>query len=417
MHSDAGRAVVAGARALALAAVCVLPTAVEVRAQEYAFSGSLWTRFESRDVDAGARTSFTWLQTRIGGEATFSPVVRVFAQVQDARRLGEETSTLDGTADRLDFHQGYLEVGSRGESPIWLRAGRQEYEVAFGRLVGTPIWSPVSRVYDGVRAAVPLGQGARVELFGFQIAESTETANPADAYLAGGWGVFPVGGGRTLHLIGVHDRDNAEAATSRTTLMTQFDGRSGPLCYRVEAASQSGSVEGLDIGAGSLLALHAAVPWAGERGSAGLGVDRYGGDASPAPGETAGFSDLFGRNHRFLGFADLFNDPRANLGGRGLVDFNLRMTWRLRPGLRLRADYHGFSLVDAEGYDGAKLADEIDVEIWGEVLDGLDVRAGGVWVGAQSPLVDLGRSAGDQVFGFVQVSAGFWGGGPGRTNR
>jgi hypothetical protein len=386
-------------------------------AQEYAFDGSLWTRFEARDIDAGARTSFTWLQTRIGAEATFGPTVRVFAQLQDARRLGEETSTVDGTADRLDLHQGYLEVGTRGASPVWVRAGRQEYEVAFGRIVGTPIWSPVSRVFDGVRAAVPLGEGSRVELFGFQLSESTETPNSTDAYLLGGWGVFPIGEGRTLHLIGVHDRDNAESETARTTLMTQFDGRTGPLRYRVEAASQVGTVRGLDVSSGALLAVYAALPWAAGRGTVGIGVDRYGGDATPEPGQTAGFSDLFGRNHRFLGFADLFNDPRANLDGRGLVDLDLRATWRVRPGLRFRADYHRFTLVDAAGFDEGTLADEVDVEIWGEILDGLDLRAGGVWVGAAEPLAVLGRSTGDQLFGFLQLSSGFWGGGPGRANR
>ncbi len=404
-------------RSFALITAIFVVATLPVEAQEYALEGSLWTRFESRDIDAGAQTSFTWLQTRIGAETTFGPLVRVFAQVQDARRLGEETSTLDGTAEQLDLHQGYLELGTFGESPVWLRAGRQEYEVAFGRIVGIPIWSPVSRVFDGVRAALPVGERVRVELFGFQIAEATQTANPSDSYLLGGWGSLPLGAGYVLHISGVHDRDNATAETARTTFFTQLNGRTGPLRYRVDAGSQLGTVEGLDVVSGSLLAVYAAVPWDGERGTIGVGIDRYGGDASPGPGESAGFSDLFGRNHRFLGFADLFRDPRADLGGRGLVDLDLRATWRLRPDLQLRADYHRFTLVDADGYDSSKIADEIDLQIWGEVLDGLDIRAGGSWVGAADPLIDFGRSTGDQLFGYLQLSAGFWGGGPGRMPR
>lgn len=404
-------------RSVAVLLTLPLGSALPVGAQEVALEGSLWTRFETRNIDAGASTRFTWLQTRIGAETTFSPLVRVFAQVQDARRLGEETSTTDGSADRLDLHQGYLELGTPGETPLWLRVGRQEYEVASGRIVGIPIWSPVSRVFDGVRAALPMGERARVEFFGFQIAESTQTVNPADAYLLGAWGTLPLGAATTVHLIGVHDRDNADVETSRTTVLTQVDGRFGPLRYRVEAGSQVGTVEELDVAAGSLLAVYAAVPWAGGRGTVGLGIDRYGGDADPAPGETAGFSDLFGRNHRFLGFADLFSDPRTNLGGRGLIDLDVRGTWNVRPDLQLRADYHRFSLVDGDGYDDARIADEVDLQIWGEILDGLDIRAGGSWVGAADPLIDLGLSAGDQLFGYLQLSAGFWGGTPGGTPR
>jgi hypothetical protein len=404
-------------RSVALTAALVVAAALPLAAQEHALDGSLWGRFESRSIDEGTNTNFTWLQTRVGVEMTFSPLVRVFAQIQDTRLLGEETSTGDGSAERLDLHQGYLELGTLGETPLWVRAGRQEYEVALGRLVGIPIWSPVSRIFDGVRAAVPVGERARVELFGFQLAERTQTANPDDSYLLGGWGYMPLGTGYVLHLIGIHDRDNADVETARTTLFTQFNGRTGPLSYRVEAGSQIGQVAGLDVVAASLLAVYAAVPWGGGRGTVGIGIDRYGGDANPGPGESAGFSDLFGRNHRFLGFADLFRDPRADVGGRGLVDLDVRGTWQLRPDLQLRADYHRFALVDAEGYDSSKIADEIDLQVWGEILDGLDIRAGGSWVGAADPLVDFGRSAGDQLFGYVQLSAGFWGGGPGRLSR
>ena len=404
-------------RSLALAATLIVAATVPVDAQvDYELDGSLWGRFESRSIDEGVNSNFTWLQTRIGAEMFFSPLVSVFAQVQDTRRMGEETSTGDGSAERLDMHQGYLDLGDRAETPVWVRIGRQEYEVSRGRLVGIPIWSPVSRIFDGVRAVVPVGDAATVELFGFQLAESTETVNPDDAYLLGGWGVVPLGDG-DLHLIGLHDRDNADLQTTRTTLVAQYFGRTGPVTYRAEAGSQTGSVTDLDIVSGSLLTAFAALPWDDGRGSVGLGVERYGGNANPAAGESAGFSDLFGRNHRFLGFADIIRDPRADLGGRGLLLLNPQVTWRVRPDLQLRGDYHRFMLVDSDGYDGSAVADEIVLQLWGEIMDGLDIRAGGSWVGAHDPLVDFGLSAGDQLFGYVQLSAGFWGGGPGRTPR
>lgn len=403
-------------RSVALIATLFAAATPPLQAQEYALEGSLWTRFETRSIEPDTDVTVTWLQTRIGAEMRFSPLVQVFAQLQDARRFGEETSTIDGSADRLDLHQGFLELGTFGETPVWARVGRQEYEVARGRLVGIPIWSPLSRVFDGALAALPVG-AARVELFGFQIAEQTLTTNPADRYLLGGWGSVPLGEDYTLDLIGLHDRDNADVETARTTLVTHFNGQTGPLRYRVEAGSQLGTVEGLDIVAGTLLAAFTSVRWDDGRGTIGLGFDRYGGDANPGAEESAGFSDLFGRNHRFLGFADLFRDPRANVDGRGLVDLDLQATWRARPDLQLRADYHRFSLVDADGYDSSKLADEIDLQVWGEILDGLDIRAGGSWVGTADPLLDLTPWTGDQLFGYLQLSAGFWGGGPGRARR
>ena len=57
------------------------------------------------------------------------------------------------------------------------------------------------------------------------------------------------------------------------------------------------------------------------------------------------------------------------------------------------------------------------MQIWGEILDGLDIRAGGSWVGTADPLLDLTPWTGDQLFGYVQLSVGFWGGAPGGAPR
>lgn len=400
MDSRIGRTL--GSIALALA-VGAAPAA----AQDVEWEGSIWSRFETRSVDGGPDLAFTVMQTRIGATGTFSPMVRFFAQAQDARFWGEETSTLDGSADQFDLHQGYLEVGRFEDTPLWVRIGRQEYEVAFGRIVGTPVWAPTNRSYDGVRAATPLADGVRLELFGFQIAESESATNALNEYLAGAWAEIGLGGTRTLHLFGVHDRDDADLETARTTLGTQYDATTGPVTYRIEAAVQSGTVDDLDVSDATLIAVYAAVPVAAGRGTLGLGFDRYGGNASPGAGETAGFSDLFGRNHRFLGFADLFDDPRANTAGRGLTDLNLRGTWEVRDDLDLRVDFHRFALVDDDGFGTGTLADEVDVTLSGRFLGGLDILAGGAWVGAEDPIVALGRTAGDQLFGYLRLSAGF----------
>ncbi len=380
------------------------PGAIE--AQDVSWDGSVWSRFEARDVDGGSESAFTVMQTRLGATGVFSPLVRMYVQAQDVRTWGDPASS-STSPNRFDVHQGYLEVGRYEDTPVWLRIGRQEYEVAFGRLLGTPVWAPGNRSYDGLRAATPLGEGSRLELFGFQITESDTQLGDVDEYLAGAWAEFDLGDARTLHLFGLHDRDNADLSTARTTLGTEYVATTGPVRYRIEAAVQAGTVNDLDVSDASLLAAFASVPFADGRGSLGVGYDRYDGNATPGAGETAGFSDLFGRNHRFLGFADIFNDPRANTAGRGLTDLDLRGTWTVRDGLVLRADWHRFSLVDASGLADGALADELDLQLMGRLVDGLDIRAGGSWVDARDTLGALGVSPGDQIFGYIQLSAGF----------
>ena len=54
-------------RSIALAVTFATAVTLPVEAQvEYELDGSLWGRFESRSIDEGVNSNFTWLQTRIG---------------------------------------------------------------------------------------------------------------------------------------------------------------------------------------------------------------------------------------------------------------------------------------------------------------------------------------------------------------
>ena len=60
-------------RSFVLAATLIVATTVPVDAQvDYELDGSLWGRFESRSIDEGINSNFTWLQTRIGAEMFFT---------------------------------------------------------------------------------------------------------------------------------------------------------------------------------------------------------------------------------------------------------------------------------------------------------------------------------------------------------
>jgi len=390
------------------ATMALVAFASGVEAQQLQWSGSIWTRFEARNFDGAIDDPrFTVMQTRIGVARAINPRVRFFAQIQDARRWGDELSTTDGSADALDLHQGYFEVGVEARSPLWLRIGRQETEFGSGRLIGTPVWSPVDRSFDGVRSAIRLGDDARVDLFGFQTRENEFGFSADDQTLWGAWGDFGLGGDRRLHLFALHDRDDGAIETARTTLGTEYHASIGVVDYHVEAAVQAGTVADSDLSGANLIAGRVNAPLMEGRGSLGIGFDRYSGDANPGAGESGAFSDLFGRNHRILGFADLFSDPSVDTQGRGLQNLNVRGTWGLSDNVGLQVDFHRFTVADDDGLADSSIADELDVTLKGSVIDGLSLWAGGSWVGADANAIAFGLTPADQFFGYLRLGVAF----------
>jgi hypothetical protein len=411
-----------------LAAAALAATSSPSFAQSVDWSGGIRPRFEIRALDDGPTPTFTSMRTRIDLRAEVNPFARVFVQVQDARLWGDETGVRDGSADQLDLHQAYLDVGHRGESPLFLRAGRQEAEWAEGRLVGIPVFSQIGNAYDGVLAAIRLGERGMLDLFGYQLRESQAPIHSSDRALFGAWAAVPLGavegraGGASrgtsgsLQLFALHDRDNVEAATRRTTLGLYLLGDLGPLSARLEGALQRGDLRGLDLSA-DMINARVTLPVHDGAGDITLWYDRYSGDADAfatdgAP--TGAFDDLFGRNHRFFGFADLFGDVPTATRGRGIQDLALRVGWGVLDGGRLGVDLHRFLVTDDAGLSGATLADELDLSLrlptgWSGWTGwaGFDVLAGvsAVWAGEAGRAV--GAVPGDQLYGYLQLDVAF----------
>ncbi|MBT8336936.1 MAG: alginate export family protein [Gemmatimonadetes bacterium] len=404
-------------------AIAVAATAIPLSAQDVDWSGGIRPRFEARAFDDGPTPTFVSMRTRIELRAVVNPYARIFVQVQDARLWGDETGVKDGSADQLDLHQAYLDVGHRGESPLFLRAGRQEAEWAEARLVGTPTFSQIGNAYDGVLAAIRLGERGMLDLFGYQLREAEAPIHSSDRALFGAWAELPLGtaegsaGGASegptgsLQLFALHDRDNLDRrATRRTTLGAYLLGDLGPLSARIEGALQRGDLQGFDLSA-DMLNGRVTLPVFERRGDLTIWYDRYSGDADAfatdgAP--TGAFDDLFGRNHRFLGFADLFGDVPAATRGRGIQDVALRLGWGVLDGGRLGADLHRFLVTDDAGLAGGTLADELDLFLrLPTTWTGFDLLAGvsAVWAG------DAGRALGavpsDQFYGYLQLDAVF----------
>lgn len=388
----------------AVAASLAVP--VGTAAQQLEWSGSTWNRLETRhrngDIDGG---SFTSMQTRLGVARALNADARFFVQFQDARVWGSERNTTDGSADNFDLHQGYIELGHRGTSPLWLRAGRQEMEFGEGRLVGAPVWSMLGQSFDALRAA--WSPSDRVIIDGF-ISDLGRNEVSGDTYFMGLWSEVDLGEDRSLQLFALHDRNNVPEGIlelGRTTFGTWYEATTGVITYRVEGALQTGIATGRNVTA-NMVGVRIGAPLLEGKGTATLWYDRYSGDANPGQTETKAFSDLFGRNHPFFGKADLFSDIPTQTNGRGIQDLALKLGWKLPKNAELGLDLHRLMLTDDAGLDEGKLADEVDLTITWPASNGIDLLVGGSWVNG-TPFA-LTANGGDRIlFGFAQLRARF----------
>ena len=385
-------------------AVSLLPAATS--AQQLEWSGSSFSRLETRHRNGDlAGGSFTGMQTRIGVARALNADARFFVQFQDARLWGSERNTADGSADNFDMHQGYIELGHRGSSPLWLRAGRQEMEFGEGRLIGAPEWSLTGQSFDALRAAWAASD--RIIIDGF-VSDLGQNQVSGDTYFLGLWSDIALGDSRTLQIYALHDRNNVPTGIlelGRTTLGTWYEADAGIVTYRVEGAFQTGIATGRDVNA-HMVGVRVGAPIFEGKGSATLWYDRYSGDANPGQTETKAFSDLFGRNHRFFGYADLFGDIPTQTNGRGIQDLALKLGWSLPRNAMLGLDLHRMMLTDASGISESKLADEADLTIRWPASTGVDLLIGGSWVNG-TPFTFTANGGDRLLFGFAQLRARF----------
>ncbi len=387
-----------------MAAVSAVPS--EVSAQQLEWSGSSFSRLETRHRNGDlAGGSFTGMQTRIGLARSLNADARFFVQFQDARIWGTERNTSDGSADNLDLHQGYIELGHRGSSPLWLRAGRQEMEFGEGRLIGATDWSLTGQSFDALRAAWAASD--RVIIDGF-VSDLGRDDVSGDTYFMGLWSDIALGDSRSLQLYALHDRNNVPTGIlelGRTTLGTWYEADAGIVTYRVEGAFQTGIATGRDVSA-HMVGLRVGAPMFEGKGRATLWYDRYSGDANPGQTETKAFSDLFGRNHRFFGYADLFSDIPTQTNGRGIQDVALKLGWSLPNNAMLGLDLHRLMLTDGAGLSDDKLANEADLTLRWSASTGVDLLIGGSWVNG-APFIFTTNGGDRLLFGFAQLRAHF----------
>ena len=145
-------------RKLLTLSLCTLFGAVSLFAQdkkedEWKISAGVQIRTEldGRDFsNATYPSSFTSMRTRIGVEKTIANKLTLFAQFQDSRLWGEETSTT-ANMQLADLHQGYILINDVFNTPISLQAGRFEINYGNGKFISSSQWSYISRSWDGLK--------------------------------------------------------------------------------------------------------------------------------------------------------------------------------------------------------------------------------------------------------------------------
>jgi len=324
------------------------------------FDGQLRLRGEADGRTAGSDPDFATLsRIRVGVEADLHEWIAVYVQLQDARAWGSETNTLsDGSADALDLHQGYADLGS---GPAFTaRLGRQVVSLADERLVGSVDWTNTGRSFDGARLAGESG-GVSWTAFWMTIAERdsllTTGLDPQlnqgendDGWLIGGFASHRFGD-VTAELTALFDRD---AATDESyTANLRLHGRTGIALYEAAGAYQFGPDR--------------SAWFASARAGMALGdatvaaqLDVLSGDDEVDDGEIHAFRTLYATNHRFYGYMDYFTAPGLQLDGAGLIDGMVRASWSPAADRSLRADLHRFSTTRERAGKRA-LGTELDV--------------------------------------------------------
>lgn len=391
--------------ALLLAGSTLIPLALS--AQTIDVSGQVRPRTEYRDP-SGAAGSQAWtsMRTRLGATYRTQGPVSAFVQVQDVRFFGEESNTLtDYRADNFDLHQGWIQVGTE-ESLGRLTIGRQEVALGGERLIGAVGWTQQGRSFDGARMGLGLGDRLDVDILAFQISESAAVGMADDEIFWGAYGVLGAGDGRSVDFYALRQhRASGAGDTDQWTAGARYVATDGGFYYRLEGAWQTGERAGSDVSA-FLAGARVGRDFAGGDAGLTLWFDYLSG-TDPGSGEVGAFDTLFGTNHKFYGYADLFLNIPLNTSGRGLVDMAAKGRWRFHPDWTANVDVHYFTVAEDDGLDASDLGTEIDFTLTRALFSGLRMSGGAAYVLAGDALGPVRGIAGDVTFAYVMLDVAF----------
>ena len=372
----------------------VAGTASGAAAQTTEIGGQVRPRWENRsfatDDFASMRSRAHVRHTRDWGSA--------FVQIQDVRIWGDASSTTDPVANAIDVHQAWI---TAGRDSMYARIGRQEIALGEERLIGIANWLQQARSFDGIRGRLALGEMS-VDVIGVQlIEESVFGVERSLGSIYGAWAPEPY----RVEAFVIGDGDDEWRYTTGSRVL----GTTAGFTWRGEASLQRGSVQPF-FGPG---VTDVSAWMASARVSHGLGpvtiaalYDHLSGDDEPADNTLRVFDTLYGTNHKFYGYADLFTDIPAHTGGRGLRDIALVVSGAAM-GNTLELAVHRFDAAADDGLESGRFGEEIDFTVGRALGEGLQLSGGVSWIGAGPALEDVRGITDDLWWGYVSIDALF----------
>lgn len=346
------------------------------------------------------------MRVRLALEASVDPRISGYAEIQDVRVFGEETSTLtDFRADNLDLHQAFIRAVFGGENRAVATVGRQEANLGGQRLVGAVGWSQQGRSFDGARVTVGW-PGANLDLLAYQLAESDGTGRNEDGDLLGAYLTAPLSGGHAVEVYALRNRMVGDVDTRQVSAGARVHGTPGLYRYRIEGTWQTGTRADDDVAA-YMFGIRGGRSFREERATLVLWLDWLSGDDNESDGRTRVFDTLFATNHKFYGFADVFLNIPVHTGGRGLVDAAVKGSHRFADRGSVGLDVHAFRAAESQGLSTASLGQELDLTVSWQHTPGFTITGGLSQVIADDGLVEIGRLAEDLTFGYLMLDLVF----------
>jgi hypothetical protein len=397
--------------ALLLAAV---PTAGVAQEVDLKFGGQVRPRFEYRNpllLPDGDGEYFTSMRTRLDLRASLDDNLAAFIQIQDVRLWGSEGNTLgDFSADGLDIHQAYIDLGKAENGGFMGRFGRQEVNFGGQRLVGAVNWAQQARSFDGIRVGSG-GSVGNIDFFAAKLQENQAGDETREADLVSTYGTWDLSDTQDLDLYWIYDhRQDDEAVageqnTDRHTFGARWVGNVSGFTYRAEGSYQAGTFVGTDVSA-FMFGGRIAHGFAG-KGTVTLWYDYLSGDGDLGDDELKVFDTLFATNHKFYGFADMFLDIPAHTGGRGLQDLAIKGTYRVHADWLLRLDLHSFHMADKGPLTSGHFGEEIDAAATWSYHKYLNLTAGVSYVFQNDAWAEIDRLTKDLGWVYVMLDAKF----------
>ena len=391
-----------------------LPTTAVAQEVDLKFGGQVRPRFEYRDplpAPDGDAEYFTSMRTRLDLRAGLDDNLSAFIQIQDVRVWGSETSTLDDfSANGLDLHQAYIDLGRAEEGGFMGRFGRQEVNFGGQRLVGAVNWTQQGRAFDGIRVGSG-GSVGDIDVFAAKLKDNQVGDIEQEADLVSAYGTWDLSDTQDLDLYWIFDHTEDDEAvpgdqdTDRHTLGTRWVGNVSGFTYRAEGSYQTGTFVGEDVTA-FMFGARLAHGFAG-KGSVTLWYDYLSGDGDLGDDTIKVFDTLFATNHKFYGFADLFLNIPLQTRGRGLQDMAIKGTYRPHTNWLLRLDVHSFHMADKGPLASGHFGEEIDLVASWKYHKYLNLSAGFSYVFQNDGWAEIGLLETDMTWVYIMLDAKF----------